>query len=40
MIDDDRMRYRDTLHKFDIFPKPFTAADLIAKVNQVLNTPL
>ena len=36
LMDDDRLRNPMTLAKFDIFPKPFTAASLIDKVKEVL----
>ena len=37
LMDDDRLRNPMTLAKFDIFPKPFTAASLIEKVKEVLQ---
>jgi len=37
LIDDDRLRYRANLERFEIFPQPFTAAQLIKKVEDVLN---
>jgi DNA-binding NtrC family response regulator len=36
--DDDRLRYRANLERFEMFPHPYTAAQLIAKVNEVLRT--
>jgi DNA-binding response OmpR family regulator len=35
-LDDDRLRYREALHSIDVFPKPFTAAELLEKVREVL----
>jgi hypothetical protein len=34
--DDPGLRDRDDLHKFQIFPKPFTAAELVGKVREML----
>ena len=39
LIDDDRVQYRMALEGFDVFPKPFTAADLLEKVKDVLQKP-
>jgi len=36
LLDDDRLRYREALQEFEVFPKPFTAAELLAKVDEVL----
>ena len=38
ILDDDRLQYRANLEGFEIFPPPFTAAQLIEKVEQVLKT--
>ncbi len=38
LLDDDRLVYRADLERFEIFPPPFTAAQLIEKVKQVLRT--
>ncbi len=38
LMDDDRIRYRAKLEGFEIFPPPFAAAQLIAKVDEVLKT--
>ena len=38
LLDDDRLKYRANLEKFEIFPPPFTAAQLIEKVREVLKT--
>jgi DNA-binding response OmpR family regulator len=34
--DDPGLRDREELHKFQIFPKPFAAAELVAKVKEML----
>ena len=39
LIDDDRLRYRMAVGGFDVFPKPYTAAALLAKVKEVLEKP-
>ena len=39
VISDDRLQNRLTLKGFEIFPKPFTAADLVAKVKDALQKP-
>jgi len=38
LLEDDRIRYRAKLEGFEIFPPPFTAAQLIQEVEQVLKT--
>jgi DNA-binding NtrC family response regulator len=38
LIDDDRIENRVTLQRFKVFPKPFTAAQLLAEVKEVLST--
>ncbi len=38
LLDDDRLKYREDLEGFEIFPRPFTAAQLIRKVEEVLKT--
>jgi CheY-like chemotaxis protein len=37
-LDDDRIHTRDAIEKFHIFPQPFTAAELLAKVGEVLGS--
>jgi DNA-binding response OmpR family regulator len=37
LIDDDRVQYRMTLEGFAVFPKPFAAAALLEKVEDVLR---
>ena len=38
LLDDDRIKCRADLEGFDIFPPPFTAAQLVEKVEKVLST--
>jgi len=37
LIDDDRLEYRLQLQGFEIFPTPYTASALLAKVKDVLS---
>ena len=37
LLDDDRLQYRAELEHFEIFPPPFTATQLIEKVEEVLK---
>jgi DNA-binding response OmpR family regulator len=37
LLADDRVQNRAELEKVEIFPRPFTGADLLAKVKQVLT---
>ena len=39
LLDDDRLRIRESLQGFEVFPKPYTAAELLGKVREVLNKP-
>lgn len=39
LLDDDRLHYREALQGFDVFPKPYTPAELLRKVSDVLNKP-
>ncbi len=38
LLADDRLQYRAELEKMAIFPQPFSAADLLATVKEVLST--
>lgn len=38
LLDDDRLRYREALQEFEVFPKPFKGSDLLARVEEVLAT--
>ncbi len=37
LIDDDRLQNRMSLGGFEVFPRPFTAAELLEKVKDVLS---
>jgi CheY-like chemotaxis protein len=37
LVDDDRLQHRAELHRFEVFPKPYSPAELLAKVNEVLT---
>jgi DNA-binding response OmpR family regulator len=37
LLDDDRLRYREALQGFEVFPKPYSAAELLEKVKEVLR---
>jgi CheY-like chemotaxis protein len=40
ILDDDRLENREILHGFEVFPKPFSAAELLQKIKDVLaNSP-
>jgi DNA-binding response OmpR family regulator len=36
IIDDDRLEYRLALEGFEFFPKPYSAAELLSKVKEIL----
>src|SRR5215469_4854459 len=38
LLDDDRLQYRASLEEFQVFPQPFTAAELIKTVAEVLQS--
>jgi CheY-like chemotaxis protein len=38
LLSDERLRYRAELEKMAIFPRPFTSAELLDKVKEVLHT--
>ena len=38
LLDDDRLQHRESLAGFAVFPKPYTATQLIAEVKKVLTT--
>lgn len=40
LLDDDRLSYRESVSGIDVFPKPFTADELLAKVHEVLARPV
>jgi len=37
-LDDEKLQYREEIAGFEVFPKPFTAAQLLEKVKEVLKT--
>jgi DNA-binding response OmpR family regulator len=39
LLDDERLRYREGLQGFEVFPKPYPAAELLQKVKDVLSKP-
>jgi DNA-binding response OmpR family regulator len=39
LLDDERLKYREALQGFAVFPKPYSAAELLQKIKEVLNTP-
>jgi CheY-like chemotaxis protein len=39
LLDDARLRYREALEGFDVYPPPYPAADLLQKVKEVLSKP-
>src|SRR3984885_6766623 len=39
LLADERLQYRAELEKVEMFPKPFTGAELLEKVREVLNEP-
>lgn len=39
LLDDDRLHYREATQGFEVFPKPYSAAELLQKVSDVLNKP-
>jgi len=39
LLDDPRLKYRESLEGFDVFPKPYSPAELFQKVKDVLNKP-
>jgi DNA-binding response OmpR family regulator len=39
LLDDKRLRYRAELEGFDVFPKPYSAAELLQKIREVLSKP-
>ena len=39
LLDDERLQYRAALQGFEVFPKPYTAAELLQEVKDVLSKP-
>ena len=39
LLDDERLQFRESLQGFEVFPKPYTVAELLREVADVLNQP-
>jgi hypothetical protein len=39
LLDDDRLHIRESLQGFEVFPKPYSKAELLDKVKEVLAKP-
>ena len=39
LLDDDRISFRESVSGIEVFPKPFTADELLEKVHEVLAKP-
>jgi CheY-like chemotaxis protein len=39
LLDDDRLRNREMLQGFEVYPKPYAATELLQKVKEVLSKP-
>ena len=39
LLDDQRLKYRESLEGFDVFPKPYSPSELLQKVKDVLAKP-
>ena len=39
LLDDDRLRNRLDHHEFEVFPKPYSVAELLQEVREVLTRP-
>jgi DNA-binding NtrC family response regulator len=39
LLDDQRLRTREEIQGFEVFPKPYTATELVRKVKEVLAKP-
>jgi len=39
LLDDDRLKNRETLQGFEVYPKPYPATELLKKVEEVLSKP-
>src|ERR1035437_5870371 len=39
LLDDERLQYREAMQGFEVFPKPYSVAELLKKVRDVLNKP-
>lgn len=39
LLDDERLKYRESLQGFHVFPKPYSAHEMLHKVKEVLEAP-
>jgi DNA-binding NarL/FixJ family response regulator len=39
LLDDERLQHREALQGFEVFPKPYTVAELLQTVKHVLSKP-
>jgi len=39
LLDDQRLKYRESLEGLDVFPKPYSPSELLQKVKDVLSKP-
>jgi len=39
LLDDERLQYREALQGFEVYPKPYTAAEMLQEVKEVLSKP-
>jgi DNA-binding response OmpR family regulator len=39
LLDDQRLKYRESLEGFDVLPKPYSPSELLQKVKDVLAKP-
>jgi CheY-like chemotaxis protein len=39
LLADERLQYREALQGFEVYPKPYTAAELLQEVKEVLSKP-
>lgn len=39
LLDDDRLKFRESAQGFEVFPKPYPPSELLEKVKEVLTSP-
>lgn len=39
LLDDERLNFREAMQGFEVFPKPYSAGELLLKVREVLGVP-
>jgi DNA-binding response OmpR family regulator len=39
LLDDDRLKFRESAQGFEVFPKPYPPSELLQKVKDVLSSP-